>query len=462
MDENKTVENEQDSEFSFMTEKIKHRPPDKKRILARILWTIVCALLFGVIASLVMVFLVPKLQNRLQPDPTPEPPRVVIPADEYETESEEETETESETETETETEAVTETEETETEEATETETEEPSTEAPVEEVPEAVSIDLLPEEYQKLQNRLYDVGEEANRSIVTVTALKSDTDWFNAVYSSEDKESGLIVADTGEEILILTDYAVLRNAEDIMVTFLNEDMADAEVKGYDNTTGLAVLTVDASKISEETAEVLKAAFLANSLYLRKGTMVLALGSPLGTNFTILTGTVTSTQERLFLADAVFTRFETDMIASNSGNGVLVNLRGEVVGYVRKESASEDTISALSISELKPLIERLSNGMAIPYLGVYISTVTKDIAEQYELPQGVYINSVEMDSPAMDANLLSGDVIVEIDGKAVLTAENYRSVLLEHEPGEEMRIVVERLGADGYTKVSCTAIVGNRE
>ena len=465
MDENRTVEteNEQDTEFSFMTEKIKHRPVDKKRILSRILFTALLALLFGVIASVVIAFLVPRLRGSIEPEQPPVPPRVVIPADEYETESEPETETETEseeTETETETEEPTETEETEsTETETETESTETETEAPV---PEAVTVELLPEEYQKLQNRLYDVGEEANRSIVTVTAVTSDTDWFNTVYSSEDKESGLIVADNGEEILILTDYPMVRNAENITVTFVNEDIVNAEVKGYDNTTGLAVLAVDEKKVDEETVSACKVPTLANSLHLRKGTMILALGSPLGTNFSILTGTVTSTQERIFLADGVFTRFETDVVAANSGNGVLTNLKGEVVGYVRKESASDDTISALSISELKPLIERLSNGLPIPYMGTYVSTVTKDIAEQYELPQGAYINSVELDSPAMEANLLSGDVIVEIDGRSILTAENYRGALMEHEPGEEIRLTVERLGADGYTKVSCTAEVGERE
>ena len=450
MDENKHAQNEQDSEFSFVTETIKNRPPNTKRIISRVILTLICAVLFGLVASLVIAVALPKIQARLQPEPEPEVHRVVIPADEYETETETEqpvTEETEEPETETETEP-------------ETETEMPETEG--QEIPEAQVVELLPEEYQKLQNRLYDIGEEANRAIVTVTTLTSDTDWFNATYSSESKESGLIVANTGEEVLILTDYAPVRAAEHITVTFINDDICDAEVKTYDGVTGLVVLSVKASALKEDTAAAIKPADLGNSLSMRKGTMILALGSPLGTNFSILTGTLTQTGDTIFLADAVFRVFETDVVAANSGNGVLVDLNGSVVGYVRKETASDDTLSAISISDLKPLIEKLSNGMEVPYLGIYMSTVTKEIAEQYELPQGAYINSVEMDSPAMDATLLSGDVIVEADGKPILTAENYRSALMEHTPGEEMRVVVERLGADGYTKVSCTARVGVKE
>ena len=453
LEDNQTTGTEQDSEFSFMTEKIKSRPLNKKRLAHRILLTILCAGIFGVVASVIFALLAPKLAQRFAPVPDPTPTRVVIPADEFETEPETETETEAESEPEEESETEEpETEETETE--PETETAEPV--VPVE------MPDLTPEEYQKLQNKLYEVGEETNRAIVTVTAERSDTDWFNAVYSSEDKESGLIVADTGEEILVLTDYAMVRSAERITVTFINEDISEAEIKGYDSTSGLCVLRVDETALSEETLAAIKVATLANSLYLKKGAVVLALGSPLGTNYSILTGTLTHIQDSIFMADAVFTRLETDIVASNSGNGVLTNLSGEVVGYVKKEAASDNTISALSISELKSLIERLSNGMTIPYMGLYISNVTKDIAEIYELPEGVYINSVEIDSPAMGANLLSGDVIVEIDQKPVANATSYRNALMAHDSGEEIHIVVERLGADGYTRVSCTGEVGTKE
>ena len=130
--------------------------------------------------------------------------------------------------------------------------------------------------------------------------------------------------------------------------------------------------------------------------------------------------------------------------------------------MRKENASVGTIAAISVSELKSLLEKLENGLEVPYLGLYISTVTKSIADEYDLPQGVFINSVEMDSPGMEANLLSGDVIVEMDGIKVTDAEGYRTALFEHAPGDTIRIVIERLGSEGYTKVSCTATVGTSE
>ncbi|MBQ6442168.1 MAG: PDZ domain-containing protein [Lachnospiraceae bacterium] len=433
---------EKTEDFSFMKEKIKEKPLNKRKIVSRVLLTLLCAVIFGVVASLVIAFLLPRLQKKITLEEEPE--MIVIPRDERipETESESESETEPETET-------------------EESTEEPSTEEILSTEPVEVA-DLLPEQQQNLRKQLYAIGEEANRFIVTVTGVKSDTDWFNAVYSSEDKASGAIVANTGDEILIVTENKVIRGAETVKVTFIDGETTDATLKGADGVTGIAVLTVPVQSVKEETLQEIKTATLANSLNVTEGTTVLALGSPLGTNFTVLTGSITGTGESLFLADAVFTVFQTDIITANSGNGVLVNLDGEIIGFMRKENASVGTIAAISVSELKSLLEKLENGLEVPYLGLYISTVTKSIADEYDLPQGVFINSVEMDSPGMEANLLSGDVIVEMDGIKVTDAEGYRTALFEHAPGDTIRIVIERLGSEGYTKVSCTATVGTSE
>lgn len=426
---------EKKEDFSFMKEKIKEKPLNKRKIVSRILLTLLCAVIFGIAASLVIAFLLPRLQKKIIPEEQPE--MIVIPRDERIPETESETETE-----------------TETVESTEV----PGTEA-VESTEPVEVADLLPEQQQKLKKQLYAIGAEANRFVVTVTGVKSDTDWFNAVYSSEDKASGLIVANTGEEILIVTENSVIRGAESVMVTFVNGETAAASVKGADGVTGIAVLSVPVQTLKEETLQEIKTATLANSLNVTEGTTVLALGSPLGTNYSILTGSITGTGDSVFLADSMFTVFQTDIITGHSGNGVLVDLDGDVIGFVRKENASVGTIGAISVSELKSLLEKLENGLEVPYLGLYVSTVTKEIAEEYDLPQGVYINSVEMDSPGMEANLLSGDVIVEIDGNKVTDVESYRTALFEHTPGEPIRIVVERLGNEGYTKVSCTATVG---
>ena len=92
--------------------------------------------------------------------------------------------------------------------------------------------ELTPEEYQKLQSKLYAIGSEANKSIVTVTGVTSDVDWFNTPYERQGQASGVIIADTGQELLIMTERKVISGAKSIHVTFLDYSTVEAELKNY--------------------------------------------------------------------------------------------------------------------------------------------------------------------------------------------------------------------------------------
>lgn len=418
-------------EFEFIKETNKHKPINKRRVLLKTGFTVALAVLFGLVACFVFTLMRPLMERWLHPQ---DQTLVSIPKDDDDTEWTEDTETEQTTET------------------------EPSTEEGPPVTEEELNISL--EEYQKLQNRLYNVGIMANKSIVTVTGVWSDLDWFNSPYESQGQSSGVIIADTGRELLILTERKVISDAESIRVTFVNNVTVDATLKKYDGSAGIAILSVERSALDEATLNRIEVAVLGNSTLTTRGTVVLALGSPLGTNFSILMGTVTSTDNTISTYDANYNVLTTDIAGSSQSSGVLVNLNGEVVGIIMQDyDNGSGTLAALSISQLKDNIEKLSNGGDIPYLGLKISTVTSDIQTQYEIPAGVYIKSVAMDSPAMAAGLQSGDVIVEMGGQEIKNVQNYRNVLSELSPGSETEIVIKRQGADGYTRMTVTAAVG---
>lgn len=162
-------------------------------------------------------------------------------------------------------------------------------------------------------------------------------------------------------------------------------------------TGIAILNVKRSDIEESTLGRIKVAVLGNSLQTTRGSIVLALGSPLGTTFSILTGNITSTSNSISTFDANYNVLTTDIVGSSQGSGVLVNLSGEVVGIVMQNysSGDENTLTAISVSQLKDIIEKLSNGQDIPYLGLKLTSVTSDIEKEFDIPKGVYIKSVGM-------------------------------------------------------------------
>lgn len=417
-----------EDEFAFIKEKIKDKPVSKRQVLSKVAVLLVSAVAFGLIACLVFTLVQPYMQEWLYPE---EKPVVTIPKDELEPETEREPEKDSETEN----------------------------AAPVY-ITETQELETT--DYQKLQNKIYAIGEEQNKSIVTVTGVKSDMDWFNTPYESSGQASGVVIANNGQELLILTEKKVITDAQAIRVTFVDGAIVNAVLKQYDGNTGVAVLSVALSDIPDATLGAIKTAVLGNSYAVQPGTVVIALGSPLGANFSILTGDITATGNSVSTLDATYHVLNTDIVGSSSGSGVLINLNGEIVGLIMQGYSSgsdTNTLTAVSISELKEVIEKLSNNQSIPYLGAKLSTVTDEISESYDLPKGVYVKSVEMDSPAMNAGLQSGDVIVELNGAEITNVSDYTEKLLSLSPNTNVSIAVKRQGTDGYTKITCTAVVG---
>ena len=174
------------------------------------------------------------------------------------------------------------------------------------------------EDYQELQNMIFDVGKEASKSIVTVTGLTSVTDWFDTSYESTSQASGIIIAQTGSELLILTEKKVITDVQEIRITFINDDTVAAELKKYDGNTGIAVLSVPVAELSEATKNAIATATLGNSLSCSQGQVVIAIGSPLGSNFSILTGNITSASNSISTLDSTYSVFTTDIIGAEFG------------------------------------------------------------------------------------------------------------------------------------------------
>ncbi len=413
-------------DYQFIREQRKEKPVNRKRLFHRTLETVFLAVVFAVVGCLVFVLLKPRLEQYFTPEESPqvsftEPEEPELPAV--------------------------------------TEPEEP-------EEPDTVIIEKntqmsLPQ-YQQLQNQLYEVGREADKFIVAVTNVKNDTDIFNTSYESKGIGSGVIIADTGEQLLILTEKKTIQGASSIRVTFTDGETVRAKLQQYDGNTGIAVLCVESEDIPKETKEKIAVAVLGSSVNIVQGQMVLAVGSPTGTIRSILTGNITSNRNSISTMDCNYTVFTTDMVGSGTASGVLINISGEIVGFILQDynmQKEQTTLAAVSISDLKGVIELLSNDKPVPYLGMKISTVTDEIAEDYNMPKGIYVREVALDSPAMAAGFQSGDVITEINGNIITAAEDYEKLLRSLEVDEVIHISYKRQGAEEYITLESDARVG---
>lgn len=428
---------EKKEEFAFLKEKIIEKPVNKKRLFRQGGNTVLFAILFGTVASFVFSAMSPVMDHWLHPK---EDPTISIPGDEWGTQQDEPG----------------------TQEFAETEKKEEQPEPVVPEEAPSIEKELELSDYQMLQNKIYAIGKEANRSVVTVTSVVSDMDWYNNAFESNGQASGIIIGDNGSELLILTEHKAVWAAEEIRITFINDVTVPAYLKKYDGNTGIAILSVGLEQLEESTKSRISYAVLGNSLAVAQGNVAIAIGSPLGTNYSIGTGNITSVGNVIQTADMTYTVFTTDIVGSSSSGGVLLDLDGEVIGLVMQDysgNGDDNTLTALSISELKKLIEMMSNGKDIPYLGLRVVTVTDRIARDYDIPRGVYIKEAILDSPALIAGLQGGDVIVKIDGKEIASVDEYEEKVLSLEPGQATEVTVKRLGMDEYLEVSCTVTAG---
>ena len=418
------MEDKQLQKNEFVREKIKDKPKNYKRLWIKLLTAAGCGIVFALTAVLVMLFMLPTLRGKMQENM----PQTQLRDSQTDDTQDTPAETQSE------------------EDTQETQTQ---------------NKEFTIDDYQKIQTQLYAIGNLANKSIVTITSVVSDTDWFNNSYEREGQGSGTIIGDEDGKLLILTERRIIKDASKISVTFIDDTVAPAELIKYDGNTGLAVLEVEKTKMESSTLSVIVVMSMGNSNSVHKGSIVIALGSPLGTNYSILTGSITSTSNEISTEDCNYSVYTTDIVANKNGSGILINTDGEMIGVVMQNysAASTGALTAVDANELKEIIALLSDSKDVPYLGVHISTVTEKIANTYGIPKGVYIKEVEMDSPAMNAGLQSGDVILKIDDQDITTADSYTEAVLGLTLKETYSVVFMREGSNGYKELTCDIEAG---
>ena len=199
------MSDKQQPKNAFVREQIKDKPKNYKRMWVRLGESAACGGVFALAVCLVLLFMIPVLRQEEGSVPD-------TGAQDSQQASVEETEQGSE--------------------------EKEETQTPEERQP------MTLDDYQQIQTELYAIGNTANKSIVTITGVVSDTDWFNNSYEREGQGCGTIIGEGGGKLWILTEKKTIKDAAKIKVTFINDAVAEAKLVRYDGNTGLAALTVD--------------------------------------------------------------------------------------------------------------------------------------------------------------------------------------------------------------------------
>lgn len=298
------------------------------------------------------------------------------------------------------------------------------------------------------------VAQKVLPSVVGIT-VKYSINSFWGQSEGEATGSGIIISEDGYIVtnnhVISTDstssYYQVTEATGITVNLYGDEATyEAKVVGSDAYSDLAVLKIE--------KEGLPSAKIGNSDELVVGEFVMAIGNPLGMQSSVTTGIVSALNREITDDDGkTYTTIQTDT-AINSGNsgGALVNSKGEIIGInTLKLSGSgiEGMGFAIPINSTTKVINQLTEfGEVVrPYIGISGSNVADNISEvvreQYDLPDGIYVNSVEKDSPAEKSGIEKGDIITAIDGKEVKTISELNSIKNTHDVGEKIKLNIIR-------------------
>ncbi len=272
------------------------------------------------------------------------------------------------------------------------------------------------------------------------------------------------VVNVKNSILVLTDYSSVKDSSIITVTFSNSMQCVAEIKKYDEQLDLAVLKVVADDIFPEDYEPEVTSF-TSSKGITAGSRVTYAGASEGIGYITSNCEITSSRSNVQFADCVYSMFATNMASNVGQNGFIFNDKGQMIAMVTKvmKDSVPNTVTVFGISELRAVIEKLSNGRTLPYVGVTGITVTDDIINSVDsdMPKGVYVKSVESASPAYSAGILKGDIIVSISGTDISTIEEYSAAINSLNPGNKIEIMVMRKGLSGYKEISYTVTAARK-
>ena len=329
-----------------------------------------------------------------------------------------------------------------------------------------------------------DVTEVVERVMPAIVAITNESvtsieSFWGQTYEQQQESagSGIIIGQNADELLIVTNNHVVEDATQLYVSFIDNSIVEAQVKGTSPSMDLAVVAVRLENIESDTMDAITIATLGNSDSLKVGEPVIAIGNALGYGQSVTTGVVSALNRVIEMEDTGTSNamIQTDA-AINPGNsgGALLDINGQVIGINSNKiggNAIEGMGYAIPISSAQPVIEQLMNQETREalddanrgYLGISCINVTSAMAEAYGMPEGIYVAQVYPGTGADEAGIVKGDIITGINGMTVTTQDDLLNTMQYYAVGETVEITVMHGNpTEGYAEESRTVTLTSQE
>ncbi|MBP5554664.1 MAG: trypsin-like peptidase domain-containing protein [Lachnospiraceae bacterium] len=329
----------------------------------------------------------------------------------------------------------------------------------------------------KEETDLTGVVADVMPSMVSITEHYTiSTTYWGQTYTQdgEGSGSGIIIGETDDEYIIVTNNHVVEDANDLEITFIDNTTAPAYLKGLDASTDVAVIAVMKEDLDDETMDTIKVAELGDSDSLVLGQNVIAIGNALGYGQSVTTGIVSALDREITTSDGNTQRYIQTDAAINPGNsgGALLNMAGQVVGINSNKMGGESIEGmgyAIPITAVRETIEEFMGRDTLievdeddmGFIGIYMQEVTEQISKYYGIPVGIYVSEVVEGSGAENAGIIAGDVVVGVNGSNVKSIDSLMKLMKYYAIGDNVDITFMRNEGGEYVEHTVTVTLGEK-
>lgn len=304
---------------------------------------------------------------------------------------------------------------------------------------------------------------------VVIMSVNLDEDMEEVLYKQDIFFSGLVLK-MGNEIKILTDCDFVKGKKEITV-YINDKKCVGKIYGISEEYGVAIISVNvaSNNLEEDDMKCIKCADISlnEENQYAVGDSIMFVGNTYGKEKFVANGSLTSVENMYNIVDVELEVMNTDILSSDIKNGFIFNEQGIAIGMVNsafnESITGRNTVFAISFKRINLYIDKLIRGNQISYLGIYGRKVIDEVIESIDkdMPYGIYISNTEDNSPAYVAGIMKGDILVEFDGREVVSFDEFSQYLQECGISDEVSVTVMRKGKDGYKEINYMVKIGGR-
>ncbi|NLO10471.1 MAG: serine protease [Clostridiales bacterium] len=325
-------------------------------------------------------------------------------------------------------------------------------------------IDADIDDYITMYNDIKRLSDEVGMSILTISSIIDSKDWFGNPIEKRIYTTGVVVGNDGKNIMLLVSLDRVKDASSIKIEINETTFIDAILHDYESELNLAIVTINTADIPIKLLGNIAVARIGESYTLAVGSPLIAMGSPNGYPESIDMGIVTSKGSIISITDYELDLFNTNIAFNKESDGILINYKGEVVGLITrtlKKDLNKDLSTVLGISKVKSYIDRMVSQTPRIYCGVVAENLPQEAMADYNVTRGVYIYEVKKDSPAFNAGLMSGDIILNVGDRIVSNMNNFYSAISEQEPGTQVTFKVKRTSSTSDKEIEIDVVLEDK-